>query len=272
VGGNGAARAVFWQVIVQIVVLDAVFSIDSVITAVGMVRDLTIMMIAVTVAIAMMMLASKPLTGFVGRHPTVVILCLGFLLMIGFTLIVEGFGYPIPKGYLYAAMGFSVVIETFNQLGRRQITRRVSTANLRESTARAVLRLLGGGASPEASQEAAALISSLGSSPVFSSEERVMIDRVLRLNDRSARTLMVPRPAVVWLNTDDDIGVILDQIQASGHSRFPVARGDVDEVCGIVHSKDLLEQHRRNRLHRSDGRASRTALCQRNSAGVEAPR
>ena len=101
--GQKVQHAVFWQVILQIVVLDAVFSLDSVITAVGMVDDLSIMMIAVVLAMAVMMLASRPLMGFVARHPTVVILCLGLLLMIGFSLVAEGLGFHVPKGYLYAA-------------------------------------------------------------------------------------------------------------------------------------------------------------------------
>lgn len=103
-GARKGAR--FWPVVAQIVVLDAVFSLDSVITAVGMVDHLAVMMIAVCIAIGLMLLASKPLTRFVNAHPTIVILCLSFLLMIGFSLVAEGFGYHIPKGYLYAAIGF----------------------------------------------------------------------------------------------------------------------------------------------------------------------
>src|SRR5690606_7549134 len=91
--------ASFWVIVTQIVVLDAVFSLDAVITAVGMVDHLAVMMAAVIIAIGIMLVASKPLTRFVGRHPTVVILCLGFLLMIGFALVAEGFGFKVPKGY-----------------------------------------------------------------------------------------------------------------------------------------------------------------------------
>jgi predicted tellurium resistance membrane protein TerC len=132
------AHAIFWQVIVQIVVLDAVFSLDSVITAVGMVQHLPVMMIAVIIAIAVMMLASRPLMDFVNKHPTVVILCLGFLMMIGFSLVVEGFGFHIPKGYLYAAIGFSVLIEAANQMARKNREKLVTTNDLRERTAGAV--------------------------------------------------------------------------------------------------------------------------------------
>jgi len=119
-------HAVFWQVIVQIVVLDAIFSLDSVITAVGMVQHLPVMMIAVVIAIGVMLLLSKPLTSFVNKHPTVVILCLGFLMMIGFSLIIEGFGVHLPKGYLYAAIGFSVIIESLNQLARHNRERLIT--------------------------------------------------------------------------------------------------------------------------------------------------
>ena len=136
-------HAVFWMVIVQIVVLDAVFSLDSVITAVGMVKDLSVMMIAVIIAVGIMLWSSKALMDFVNKHPTVVILCLCFLMMIGFSLIVEGLGFHIPKSYLYAAIGFSVLIEFLNQLMRRNQKKTVSTNDLRFRTASAVMRMLG---------------------------------------------------------------------------------------------------------------------------------
>lgn len=236
-------HAVFWQVLAQIVVLDAVFSLDSVITAVGMVKHLSIMMIAVIIAIGVMMLASRPLMAFVSRHPTVVILCLGFLLMIGFSLIVEGLGFHIPKGYLYAAIGFSILIEAANQVGRRNVQRRVTTMDLRDRTAQAVLRILRGGqAESQDSAEVAAIVSSGGSVPAFSAEESTMIERVLTLGERQVRTIMVPRVEVIWLNAEDDSATILAEIRESGRSRFPVCRGTVDEVVGVVHAKDLLVQ------------------------------
>jgi predicted tellurium resistance membrane protein TerC/Mg2+/Co2+ transporter CorC len=137
------AYASFGVIVTQIVVLDAVFSLDAVITAVGMVEHLEIMMAAVVIAIGVMLFASKPLTRFVNAHPTVVILCLGFLLMIGFSLVAEGFGFKVPKGYLYAAIGFSVIIELLNQLARRNLLLMTSSRPMRERTAEAVLRMLG---------------------------------------------------------------------------------------------------------------------------------
>lgn len=245
-GGHAAKAssgqyAVFWHVIAQIVVLDAVFSLDSVITAVGMVEEISVMVIAVTIAIGVMMVASRPLMAFVSRHPTVVVLCLGFLLMIGFSLIVEGFGVHVPKGYLYAAIGFSILIELANQIGRRNVIKRVTTGDLRDRTAKAVLRLLGGsGGGSLESEEVAAVASSAGEETAFSPEERSMIGRVLTLAQRPLRSIMVPRVDVVWLDIDEDRATILAKIQASGRSRFPVCRGDVGTVIGVVHAKDLL--------------------------------
>lgn len=238
---NNGVQAVFWQVIVQIVVLDAVFSLDSVITAVGMVDELSIMVIAVIIAILVMMIASQPLMAFVGRHPTVVILCLGFLLMIGFSLIVEGLGFHIPKGYLYAAIGFSILVEAANQIGRRNVVKRVTTADLRDRTSQAVLRILrGGNTAPQASEEVAAIVSTGGGEAAFSPEESSMIERVLTLAERPVRSIMVPRADTVRLDAGDDMQAILDTIRSSGRSRFPVSSADSDAVRGVVHAKDLL--------------------------------
>lgn len=242
---TGGAYAVFWHVIAQIVVLDAVFSLDSVITAVGMVKDLSVMMIAVVIAVGVMLVASKPLMAFVSRHPTVVILCLGFLLMIGFSLIVEGLGYHIPKGYLYAAIGFSILVEAANQVGRRNVRKRVTSMDMRDRTARAVLRILRGGkGTPEASEEVAAIMST-GAQTVFTPAESSMIERVLTLGERNVRSIMVPRVDTIWLDVNDEPEVVLQEIRESGRSRFPVCEGDVDNVIGVVHAKDLLEQQRR---------------------------
>ncbi|AAZ33799.1 membrane protein [Pseudomonas amygdali pv. tabaci str. ATCC 11528] len=105
--------------IVQILMLDLVFSIDSIITAVGMTEHLPIMVIAVITAVVVMLVAANPLAKFINDNPTVVMLALGFLIMIGMTLIAEGFGAHVPKGYIYAAMTFSAAIEGLNMLVRR---------------------------------------------------------------------------------------------------------------------------------------------------------
>jgi predicted tellurium resistance membrane protein TerC len=114
-GATPAARApTFGGVIVQILLLDVVFSLDSVITAVGIADDLPVMIAAVVVAVVVMLISAGPLSAFVERHPTVKMLALSFLLLIGFTLVVEGLHQHVPKGYVYFAMGFSVMVEMLN--------------------------------------------------------------------------------------------------------------------------------------------------------------
>jgi predicted tellurium resistance membrane protein TerC len=115
--GRGAS---FTGVIIQILVLDIVFSLDSVITAVGMANHLWVMATAVIIAVIIMLLAAGPVSGFVNRHPTVKMLALSFLLLIGMTLLADGVGFHLPKGYIYAAIAFSIMVEFLNQLAARR--------------------------------------------------------------------------------------------------------------------------------------------------------
>jgi predicted tellurium resistance membrane protein TerC len=117
---SAKAAATFASVLVQIALLDIVFSLDSVITAVGMVDQLWVMVTAVVISVAVMMLAAEPISAFVHRHPTVKMLALSFLLLIGMSLVAEGFDHHIPKGYVYFAMGFSVFVEAINLRMRKK--------------------------------------------------------------------------------------------------------------------------------------------------------
>jgi len=233
--------ASFWVIVTQIVVLDAVFSLDSVITAVGMVDHLAIMMIAVVIAIGIMLLASRPLTRFVNAHPTVVVLCLGFLLMIGFSLVAEAFGFKVPKGYLYAAIGFSVLIEALNQVARRNLLKLDARRPMRERTAEGVLRMLGKRApQPAAEEPEQSDASHAEPPPAFGVEERNMVSGVLTLAERSIHSIMTPRTDMSWIDIDDDVDTIRAQITEAPHSFFPVCRGSLDEVLGIARAKDLI--------------------------------
>ena len=121
-GEHGTARAVasLAGVLVQIMLLDIVFSLDSVITAIGMADHLSVMVLAVMIAVGVMMVAAGPIGTFVERHPTVKMLALSFLLLIGMSLILDGVGQHVPKGYIYFAMGFSVFVEMINLRVRKK--------------------------------------------------------------------------------------------------------------------------------------------------------
>ncbi len=237
-------RAGFWATVAQIIVLDAVFSLDSVITAVGMVNELLLMMVAVVIAVVVMIVASGPLMRFVSAHPTVVILCLGFLLMIGFSLVLDGFHVHVPKGYLYAAIGFSVMVEALNQIGQRNRRRAIAgTRNLRARTADAVLRLLGAPqqVGVEVEDEVAALVSSISrDANVFEPAEKEMVRGVFQLADLPVRSIMTPLREVVWIDVSAPPDAIRVKILAGGRSRYPLARGSLDNLVGVALTQDLL--------------------------------
>ncbi len=235
VGSPNRARAVFWKVVVQIVALDAVFSLDAVITAVGMVNELPLMMAAVTIAVGIMLLAAKPLTAFLASRPSVVVLCLSFLLMIGFSLVAESFHFEVPKGYLYAAIGFSILIEFFNQLASTNRIKAEARRPLRVRTAETVLRLLGGDALHNGDTE-----DGTDQEKPYNTEAQNMLYGVLTLTDRSIRSIMTPRPEVVWINVADSLSDIRALAGSSSHGTFPVLDHDNDEVLGVVSDKDIL--------------------------------
>jgi len=225
----------FTAVVAQIVILDAVFSLDSVITAIGMVDNIYVMMVAMIVAMMVMLLASKPLTAFVNRHPTVVILCLSFLLLIGISLIAEGFGFHIPKGYIYSGIGVAIAIEAFNQFGQRNVAKHEAKIPLRHRTADSILKLMGGRvetSSPDMNAEA---------QEAFADEERYMIGGVLTLAERSVASIMTPRSQISWVDLEDSPEQIREKILSVPHSLFPVCRGSLDKVISVVRAKELLD-------------------------------
>lgn len=234
---SNAAYAAFGAVVAQIVVLDAVFSLDAVITAVGMVDNIYVMMAAVVVAVAIMLIASKPLTKFVNAHPTVVVLCLSFLLMIGFSLIAEGLGFHIPKGYLYAAMGFAILIEVFNQVTSHNKAKHQAHIPRRLRTTEAVMRIMGG----KTAAETEASVAKEADKADFVVEERYMIGGVLTLGERSVASIMTPRNHISWVDLDKGTEHMYEVLMSVPHSLFPVCRGDLDHLVTVAKAKDLLD-------------------------------
>ncbi|WP_457913537.1 TerC family protein [Candidatus Gillettellia adelgis] len=235
----------FWAVVAQIVVLDAVFSLDSVITAVGMADHLAVMMLAVCIAVSLMLLASKLLTRIINAHPTIVILCLSFLLMIGFSLVAEGFGYFIPKGYLYAAISFSVIIEALNRLA--QFNRRrflCKVRSLRERTAEAVLYMLSGKhEGTEIDSHCANLLADSASGEVFNQQERHMIERVMGMAQRTVSSIMTSRHDVEYLELNAPPEKLTQLLERNLHTRIVVVENSMnDEPLGVIYAIDLLKQ------------------------------
>ena len=238
VADTNKKHAPFWGVVAQILVLDAVFSIDSVITAVAVVDHIVVAMAAVVVAMSVMIWASKPLTEFVDRHPTVVMLCLGFLLMIGFSLIAEAFHLHIPKGYLYAAIGFSILIEVFNQVSQKNSKRNAYiSSSWRQRTAENVLGMMG------IREAVLAKAGSGDDDSHFEENEKSMIRSVLTLAERPILGVMIPRRDIERLDISQGREEQAAQLQNTPYSRLlVVGKAGVDEPLGYINKKDLLAQ------------------------------
>ena len=238
VADTNKKHAPFWGVVAQILVLDAVFSIGSVITAVAMVDHIVVAMAAVVVAMSVMIWASKPHTEFVDRHPTVVMLCLGFLLMIGFSLIAEAFHFHIPKGYLYAAIGFSILIEVFNQVSQKNSKRNAYiSSSWRQRTAENVLGMMG------IREAVLAKAGSGDDDSHFEENEKSMIRSVLTLAERPILGVMIPRRDIERLDISQGREEQAAQLQNTPYSRLlVVGKAGVDEPLGYINKKDLLAQ------------------------------
>ena len=159
-----------------------------------------------------------------------------------FSLIVEGLGFHIPKGYLYAAIGFSILIEAFNQFAQRNRTKYENQIPIRDRTADAILKLMGGKTQQEntITPENNAESFDLDSMP-FAQEERYMISGVLALNERDVHTIMTPRTEISWVNISASREEIRNQLLDTPHSLFPVCKDSIDKVVGVVRAKDILD-------------------------------
>jgi len=246
---SSSSHSALWVVITQIVVLDAVFSIDSVITAVGMVNHMGVMVAAVIIAVLLMLIASKPLTLFINRNPTIVMLCLGFLLMIGFSLVCEGLKFEIPKGYLYGAIVFSILIELLQELRRRGQKNLSAYGSRRARTTAAVMRMIGGSTlefqSPDG-QENKGKDRTSDSSPseeqIFQENERRMVQGVLSLADKPIEAIITLRRELETIDVTAPIEAQLNAVVNSQHSWLVVIEdGHSDEPLGVINKKRLLD-------------------------------
>lgn len=229
------------MVAVQITVLDAIFSVDAIITAVGMTEHVFIMIFAVCIAMGIMTWASGLVTELVIRHPTLVILCLGFLLLIGFSLVMESLHLDVPKGYLYAAIGFSILIEILNEIARRNVLRLGHTRTMqnREIAANLVLRLLGSKKS-EVQSIKEAIVSPIGES-VFNNMEQDMVARVLQLSSLPIKAVMTSRTDLEMLKLDVDPQKVVDTARRRSRSNLVAyLSGQKDAPLGYIKRADVL--------------------------------
>ncbi|QRN41032.1 MAG: CBS domain-containing protein [Neisseriaceae bacterium] len=229
-------------VILQIILLDAVFSIDSVITAVGMINHITVAMLSVTIAMIFMIMGSKHLTEFINKHPTVVILCLGFLLLIGLSLILEGFHISVPKGYIYAAILFSIMIEILNQISSKNRKENTYTSvSWRRRTIDSVLGMMGVRESILASATKNGEV--IEDQSIFEDNEKHMIRRVLTLAEKPIEAIMTPRMEIEKLNISKSVEEQRNDLKDSPYSRLiVVGKAGIEEPLGYISKKDILTE------------------------------
>ncbi|PLK58183.1 hypothetical protein CEX73_03125 [Candidatus Palibaumannia cicadellinicola] len=221
----------FCAIVVQIVVLDAVFSLDSIMTAVGIVNNFTITITAIVIAMLIMIFISNLLTRFVNTNHTVVVLCLSFLLIISLSLIAEGLGFHVNKKYLYAAIAFSIMIEIFNQIAWRNLMKHQSSKPLLDRTSEAIMLLI--------NKRNSNYLASLNSAN-FAEKECYMITGVLSLASRNLRSIMTPRDKIFWLNSQLPVEEIRLKLMNTSHNMLPLCYGELDHLIGIVRAKDCM--------------------------------
>ena len=237
-------QARYWMVVMQIFLLDSVFSVDAIITALGMTPYVPVMVISMTIAILIMLWLARPLTDFMQKHPTMVMLCLGFLLMVGLSLVADGCGFEIPKGYLYGAIGFSLLVETINQFAQVKLKKRVRTVvNVREKAADAILKLMGakpieGGV--EEVQEANVLLQQAAKTGVLSAYEKEMLRGVLNLSTRQVHSIMTSRHEIEYVDIKAPPQEIYETVNKSERSRLVAVDKKIDNVVGVLRKGKFL--------------------------------
>ncbi|PPI86766.1 TerC family protein [Candidatus Pantoea edessiphila] len=205
----------FSFIIIQIILLDVIFSLDAIITAAGMINNLALMIISVIIATVIMFIASKSLNNFISFHPNIAVLFLSFLLIIGLSLITESFNFCIPKSYLYSIIVFSVLIEIFNQISNR---------NIKDDSN---------------NQNADYVLSEIIKSKNLT-QELYIIKNLLLLYSKSIRSIMTLRDEIFWIDSTESIDNIRTQILKKPYNLFPVCCKNLDKIIGIVSAKDLL--------------------------------
>ncbi|WP_343187602.1 transporter associated domain-containing protein [Buchnera aphidicola (Periphyllus koelreuteriae)] len=232
----------FWLTICQIVIMDSIFSLDSIITAIGIANNIIVMTLAIIISMCFMLYVLKSIKKFIHKYKAIVVLCLGFLLMIGMSLILEVLGFYIPKTYLYTAIGFSIFIEVFNQLSKYNFLLYQYTRPIRTRVLEKFLQII-----KIEKQKTKHIKNEKKNKKYFSKEysnfkkeEKYMIYSLLNLAIRSIKSMMTPRIEISWININKPINEIKKKLLDTPHSLFPICKGELDKIIGVVRAKELL--------------------------------
>ncbi|PPI88179.1 hypothetical protein CRV12_00885 [Candidatus Pantoea edessiphila] len=235
---NSKKYSNFWLIVVQIVILDVVFSFDAIITAAGMMNDVFLMIIAVIIAVIVMFLASKPLINFINSHPNTGILCLSFLLIIGLSLVAESFNFYIHKSYLYSIIIFSIFIEILNQIANSNSISKKYLLN--QDKSEIILQLMNIKNNLRCNSYNHNCIFSKKIKTKIVNREIYTIYNILMLYSQSIKNIMTPRDKISWIDVNEPIDIIQNKLIQTNYSLFPICHKQLDKIIGVIRAKDLL--------------------------------
>ncbi|MXP50923.1 TerC family protein [Pantoea sp. SoEX] len=224
----------FWFIIIQVVILDVIFSLDSVITAVGIINNLTLIIVAVIISTMIMFFLSKPLNKFFSLYPSVTIICLSFLLVMGVFLIAESLNFYIPRSYLYSIITFSIFIEIFNQISKKNSIRNRKYSNVNIMKYKNILHVKNKKNNLRSDNDNTYLfLSEIIDSEHFTKE----FDKLF---SKTIKCIMTPRDRVDWIDITESIDNIRNKLTQNPHNIFPICHKNLDKIIGIAKAKDIL--------------------------------
>lgn len=253
---NHTQNIKFWSIIAKVVIFDAIFSVDSIITAVGMTNDLEIMILAVILSMGIMLLASKRVTNFINFHPTVIVLCLSFLLMIGLSLVAEGLNFHIPKNYLYASIGFSSLIEMFNQIKRKNnlLKKKKHINNIEEKILIHFFKNKKYSIFSKKNYKIKLLNfnKEIMSNKKFTNKIFYVVNNILNLSYIPIYNIMTPRKQINWINIEHSKNKIRKQLLNTPYNFLPICKKKLDFIIGIICVKEFLQNIENNNIKKEN--------------------
>ncbi|VFP81125.1 UPF0053 inner membrane protein YoaE [Buchnera aphidicola (Cinara kochiana kochiana)] len=243
----------FWYIVFQIVILDAIFSIDSIMIAVGMINNLLIMISAVTISTILMIFLSQLFIKFINSQKNIIILCLSLLLMISLHLITESLGLYIPKEYLYTAIIFSLFVELMNQIRIRNITIQQSKKPFRKKISHAIFKIIKETIPNNQNKEKNLIpskyiknnsklyLKNTSYSKEMQNKEINIITNALKLSNYSINDIMIPKKDIVWIDITKDYENIKNTVANTSYSTLPICQNKLNEIIGVVPTKKLIK-------------------------------
>ncbi|VFP83699.1 TerC family protein [Buchnera aphidicola] len=243
----------FWYVVFQIVILDAIFSIDSVMMAVGMIDNLFIMISAVTISTILMIFLSQLFIKFINSQKNIIILCLSLLLMISLNLIIESLGLYIPKEYLYTTIGFSLFVELMNQIKIRNIIIQQSKEPFRKKISRVIFNIINTTNKNNQNKKKNLVdyqnipnnnkiyLKNTNCSNTIQQKEIDIITNVLKLGNYLIQDIMIPKKDIIWIDITKNHEHIKHTVLNTPYSNLPICQNELNEIIGVVSTKKLIK-------------------------------